>query len=191
MFRNYFKIAWRNILVNKGSSAINIGGLAVGMAVVMLIGLWIYNELSFNKYHQNYDKIVQVMQHQTYNDVVGTQVANPAVMAETIRNEYGSDFKYVLQASWNYDHALSYKDKVFFKPGSYFEPEVTEMLTLNMLQGSRDGLKEMNSIMLSQTVAEVFFRFLFAAQNCYGCAVIYASRVYRFCVVIIGAALSV
>ncbi len=157
MLRNYFKIAWRNILVNKGSSAINIGGLAVGMAVVMLIGLWIYNELSFNKYHQNYDKIVQVMQHQTYNDVVGTQVANPAVMAETIRNEYGSDFKYVLQASWNYDHALSYKDKVFFKPGSYFEPEVTEMLTLNMLQGSRDGLKEMNSIMLSQSVAEVFF----------------------------------
>jgi len=157
MLRNYFKIAWRNILVNKGSSAINIGGLAVGMAVVMLIGLWIYNELSFDKYHQNYDKIVQVMQHQTYNEVIGTQVANPAVMAETIRNEYGSDFKYVLQASWINDHALSYKNNVFFKTGTYFEPEVTEMLTLKMLQGDRDGLKEMNSIMLSQSVAEVFF----------------------------------
>ncbi len=157
MLRNYFKIAWRNILINKGSSAINIGGLAVGMTVVMLIGLWIYNELSFNKYHDNYDKIVQVMQHQTYNDVIGTQVANPARMGEAIRNEYGSDFKYVLQASWNYDHALSYKDKVFFKPGSYFEPEVTEMLTLKMIHGHRDGLNEMRSIMLSQSVAELFF----------------------------------
>ncbi len=157
MIRNYFKIAWRNILINKGSSAINIGGLAVGMTVVMLIGLWIYNELSFNKYHDNYDKIVQVMQHQTYNDVIGTQVANPARMGEAIRNEYGSDFKYVLQASWNYDHALSYKDKVFFKPGSYFEPEVTEMLTLKMIHGHRDGLNEMRSIMLSQSVAELFF----------------------------------
>lgn len=157
MIKNYFKIAWRNILINKSSSAINIGGLSVGMAVAMLIGLWIYNELSFNKYHQNYDKIVQVMQHQTYNDVIGTQVANPAVMGEAIRNEFGSDFKYVLQASWNYDHALSYKDKVFFKPGSYFEPDITEMLTLKMLQGNRDGLKEMHSIMIAQSVAEVFF----------------------------------
>lgn len=157
MIRNYFKIAWRNMLTNRGSSAINIGGLAVGMTVVMLIGLWIHNELSFNTYHENYDRIVQVMQHQTYNDVIGTQHANPPRMGEAIRNEYGSDFKYVLQASWNYDHALSYKDKVFFKPGSYFEPEVTEMLTLKMIHGSRDGLNEMHTIMLSQSVAELFF----------------------------------
>ena len=145
------------MLTNRGSSAINIGGLAVGMTVVMLIGLWIHNELSFNTYHENYDRIVQVMQHQTYNDVIGTQHANPPRMGEAIRNEYGSDFKYVLQASWNYDHALSYKDKVFFKPGSYFEPEVTEMLTLKMIHGSRDGLNEMHTIMLSQSVAELFF----------------------------------
>ena len=157
MIRNYFKIAWRNILINKGSAAINIGGLSVGMAVAILIGLWIYNELSFDKYHDNYDRIAQVMQHQTYNDVIGTQVANPAVMAETIRNEFGSDFKYVLQASWNFDHALRFKDKVFFKPGSYFEPEVAEMLTLKMIYGNRDALKEMHSIMLSESVAEVFF----------------------------------
>ena len=53
MFRNYFKIAWRNLVRNKVYSAINIGGLAVGMAVAMLIGLWLRDELSFNKYHQN------------------------------------------------------------------------------------------------------------------------------------------
>ena len=46
MIKNYFKIAWRNLVKSKGYSAINIGGLAVGMAVAMLIGLWVYDELS-------------------------------------------------------------------------------------------------------------------------------------------------
>src|SRR6478752_5773846 len=61
MFRNYFKTAWRNLTKNRVSSLINISGLAVGMAVAMLIGLWIFDELSFNKYHQNYDRIAQIM----------------------------------------------------------------------------------------------------------------------------------
>src|SRR5215813_5223299 len=136
MFRDYLKIAWRNLLKNKIYSFINIGGLAVGMAVTMLIGLWIYDELNFDKYHANYNRIAQVMQHQTFNGEISTQTANPAGMAEEIRNVYGSDFKYVLQSSWNYDHTLTYGDKMFLKPGSYFEPQVAEMLTLKMLRGS-------------------------------------------------------
>ena len=67
MIKNYFKIAWRNLIKSKGYSAINIGGLAVGMAVAMLIAFWIYDELSYNKFHKNYDRIAQVMQHQTFN----------------------------------------------------------------------------------------------------------------------------
>ena len=46
---------------NKTSSFINIGGLTVGIAVALLIGLWIYDELSFNKYHQNYDRIGRIL----------------------------------------------------------------------------------------------------------------------------------
>ena len=61
MIKNYFKIAWRNLFKNKTSSFINISGLAVGMGVAMLIGLWIYDEMSFNRYHKNYDRIAQVM----------------------------------------------------------------------------------------------------------------------------------
>jgi ABC-type antimicrobial peptide transport system permease subunit len=157
MFRSYFKIAWRNLLKNKIYSLINIGGLAVGMAVAMLIGLWIYDEVTFDQYHQNYSRLAQVMQHQTWNGEVGTQEANPAQMAEEIRDVYGNDFKYVLQASWNYDHTLTYGEKMFLKPGCYFEPEVAEMLTLKMVYGSREGLKEMNSILLSESVAKIYF----------------------------------
>ena len=80
MFKNYFKIAWRNLckkskirnlIKNKFSSFINIGGLAIGMAVAILIGLWIYDELSFNKNFKNYDRIAQVMQNATMNGETG------------------------------------------------------------------------------------------------------------------------
>jgi len=46
MFKNYLKIAWRNLSKNKGYTIINVGGLAIGMAVTLIIGLWINDELS-------------------------------------------------------------------------------------------------------------------------------------------------
>jgi putative ABC transport system permease protein len=157
MFKNYFTIAWRNLVKNRIYSIINISGLAVGMAVAMLIGLWLYDEVSYDKNFANFNRIAQVMQNQTFNGETGTQEANPAVMGEEIRRVYGSDFKHVLQATWNYDHTLTYGDKTFFKPGSCFEPGVTDMLSLKMIRGSRDGLKDINSIMLSESVAKTYF----------------------------------
>lgn len=157
MYRNYLIIALRNLRKNKASSFINIGGLAVGMAVAMIIGLWIWDEVTYDRYHINYERIAQVMQHQTFNGEVGTQTANPAVMGEQIRSEYGSDFKHVLQSSWNGDHTLALKEKKLLKPGSYFEPGVTDMLSLKMLKGMRDGLKEPYSVLLSESVAQAFF----------------------------------
>jgi len=59
MYRNYFKVGWRNLSKNKGYSFINIGGLAVGMAVAILIGLWVYDELSFNKKFENHENLCQ------------------------------------------------------------------------------------------------------------------------------------
>jgi putative ABC transport system permease protein len=100
MLRNYLKIALRNLAKNKVYSFINIAGLATGMVVAMLIGLWIYDELSCDKYHQNYDRIAQVMQHQTYNGAIGTQTSVPFPIGAELRTSYGSDFKYVLMASW-------------------------------------------------------------------------------------------
>lgn len=154
---NYLKVAFRNLIKNKVYSFINIGGLSVGMGVAILIGLWIYDELSYDKYHQNYDRIAQVMQHNLYNGKKETQQSNPAVMAEEIRNNYGSDFKYVLQSSWNSTHILTAGEKKFSKSGSFFEPQVTEMLSLKMLKGTRAGLKEPYSILLSESLAKAYF----------------------------------
>ena len=78
MIRNYFKIAWRNIIRNKIYSAINVGGLAVGMAVATLIGLWVHNEFTYNTYHSNYQLISQVMQQQTVDGRINTVSNVPA-----------------------------------------------------------------------------------------------------------------
>ena len=157
MIKNYFKIAWRNLVKSKGYSAINIGGLAVGMAVAMLIGLWVYDELSFDKYHKNYDRIAQVMQHASFNSKIESQVANPAVMGPEIKNKYGSDFKHVLQASWTGGHLLSLGDKHISKVGIFFEPGAPEMLSLEMIHGTRSGLKDPYSILLAASAAEALF----------------------------------
>ncbi len=157
MIRNYFKVAWRNLVKSKGYSLINIGGLAVGMAVAMLIGLWVYNELSFDKYHANYDRIAQVMQHANYNGEVGSQTANPAVMGPELRSKYGDNFKYVVQSSWTGGHLLSIGNKHISKTGIYFEPDAPEMLSLKMLKGTRAGLKDPHSILLSASAAEAIF----------------------------------
>ncbi|HEY8936467.1 MAG TPA: ABC transporter permease, partial [Cyclobacteriaceae bacterium] len=157
MIKNYFKIAFRNLVKYKGYSFINIMGLATGMAVAILIGLWMWDELSYNKYHQNYDRLAQVWQHNIYNGNVGSQVSNPYLMAEEIRNNFGSDFKYVLQSSWTSTHILTHGEKKFNKEGNYFEPAVTEMLSLNMIYGTRDGLKDPHSILLSESTAKAYF----------------------------------
>src|SRR5688572_30642228 len=157
MLKNYFKTAWRNLVRSKGYSAINIGGLAAGMTVALAIGLWVHDELSFNKYFQNYDRIAQVWQHANFNGEISSQVANPAQMGPEIKAKYGNDFKYVVQASWEGGHLLSFGDKIVTQQGIYFESDAPEMLSVKMIKGSRQGLKDPYSILLSASAAEALF----------------------------------
>ena len=157
MLQNYLKIAFRNLVRNKVYSFINIGGLAVGMAVAMIIGLWIYDELSFNKYHQNYDKIGRAMQMQTQNGNVLTIPYMPMPMGEELKTKYGNNFKYLAMASWEGEHILSVGTKNLSKSGNYIDVEAPKMLSLKMLQGTNEGLKNPNSILLSETTAKAFF----------------------------------
>jgi putative ABC transport system permease protein len=158
MLRNYFKIAFRNLVKNPGYTFINIAGLATGMAVALLIGLWLWDELTYNQYHKNYDRVAQVYQHNLYNGVKGTGTAMPYVMAEEIRNNFGADFKYVLQSTWNFGRTLTVGEKMFNNSGMYWEPQVIDMLSINLLKGDPEiALKDPYSILLSQSVAIALF----------------------------------
>src|SRR5688572_16635640 len=99
MIRNYFKITFRNLWSNKGYSAINIGGLAAGMAVAMLIGLWVYDELAFNRYFKNYDRIGQILQDQVIHGERNTSFSLPVPYIGELKSNYSSHFRRIVVSS--------------------------------------------------------------------------------------------
>jgi putative ABC transport system permease protein len=157
MFKNYFTIAWRNLLKSKVYSAINIVGLATGMAVAILIGLWIWDELSFNHYHTNHQQIAQVMTTQTFNGETGTGPAVARPLGPELRNKYGSDFKAVSMTSWNFDFTLGYADKKINSQGMWVESVFPTMFSVRMLKGNIHSLKDPSSIILSKSIAKAIF----------------------------------
>lgn len=157
MLRNYLKVAFRNLTKNAGYSAINIGGLAVGMAVAMMIGLWIYDELSYDKYHQNYARLAQVMQKQTFNGSKITGSAIPMPLEPELRAKYGTDFKHLAMATWQGDRILTYGETKITRSGNYMDVDMPRMLSLKMLKGNHEGLKELNSVLLSASTAKSLF----------------------------------
>jgi|GEM_PF-6960632 len=107
MYKSYFKIGWRSLVKNKGYSCINIVGLTAGMAVTLLIGMWVFDEVSFNRYHKNYDHIAQVFQHQKVSNEIKTDIAVPVPLAAELKSNFRSDFKHVVQMWWEGNHLLN------------------------------------------------------------------------------------
>ncbi|MEQ5791104.1 ABC transporter permease [Muricauda sp. NFXS6] len=157
MFKNYLKIAWRNLTKNKGYTIINVGGLALGMAVALIIGLWIKDELSHNSYFSNKDQIAQVYQSQTNNGETGTGPAIPRPLEMAIREGYMDNFKHVVMSSWTTPQYLKYKETSISREGNFIQREAPEMFDLNILKGEKDGIREINSIMLSESTADAIF----------------------------------
>ncbi len=157
MFRNYLKTAWRALLRDKMHSFINILGLSLGMTVAILIGLWMHDELSFNKNFGNYNRIAQLIQNVTNNGQVQTWWDVPYPLANEIRSNYGSDFKHIVMAVNLGDHLVSVGDKKLKDNGGFFEKEMPDMFTLDMLQGKRDALYDPSSVLLSASAARAYF----------------------------------
>jgi len=157
MLKNYIKIAIRSLARNKVHSTINIAGLSVGMAVAMLIGLWISDELSYDAYNKNYERIARVMQNQSINGNTVTWGGVPYPLGAELRKNYGGNFKYIVTSTGAYKQLLASDDKRFNENGIYMEPDAPEMLDLTMLNGTRGGLKDPSSILLSRSAAKAYF----------------------------------
>jgi putative ABC transport system permease protein len=157
MLKNFLIVAWRNLTKNKISAAINIGGLAVGMAVAMLIGFWIWDEISFDKSFENYDRIASVMKNQSINNQIETWQAEAYPLGGELKNHFGSNFKHVIMSSWTAGRILTSGEKHLKISGNYMEPDVTDMLSLDMIKGNRQGLKDPASILLSESSAKDLF----------------------------------
>jgi hypothetical protein len=127
------------------------------MAVAMLIGLWIWDELSFNQYHKNYKRIAQVMQQRTVNGEIKTNLGVPIPLGKELRTSYANDFRHVLMSSWTNKHILTFGDAKFTKTGNYMSPEAPKALSLKMIRGTWSGLEDPSSILLSESTAKALF----------------------------------
>lgn len=156
MINSYFKLAFRNLARYKGYSFINIAGLAVGMAVAMLIGIWIQDELSVNKHHKNYSTLYQVKLNQTFDGRRGTQDVLPFPLGEELRSEY-PDFKGVAMYKNEENRSLIFGDRKFIRSGMFIGEDAIEMFSLNILNGKRNPLKEPYSIVLTDEMAGAIF----------------------------------
>jgi ABC-type antimicrobial peptide transport system permease subunit len=158
MIRNYFKIAWRNLVRNRFSSIINICGLATGIAVILLNGLWVWDELSFNKYHQHYNKIAKVTRLGMNDD--GKPDANgwlPLPLADELKTNYSQYFEHILLATELKENILVAGETKLPAKGRFVEAGAPAMLSLKMIRGSITGLQDLHSVILSASTAKAMF----------------------------------
>ena len=158
MYKSYFKVGWRNLVKNTGYSIINIGGLALGMSVAIIIALWVFDELSFNTYHKNYSSIAQVMKGGQFEGRQYTgQTSLPFPLIEELKNNYAQNFKNIVPASWRWDGVLSVGETRITKQGIYMGEAAPEMLSLKMVYGNWSALNEVHGILISQSTAKALF----------------------------------
>jgi len=157
MLRNYLRVAIRNLTRDRFSSAINIGGLAIGMSVAILIGLWVFDELSYDRSIPNHDNIAAVMQNQEISGDIQTWRAEAKQLAPALRKDFGDRFKHVVTVFGPAPQPLSAGDTRLKASGAYIDPEITDMLSLDMVRGDRKALGDPSSIILSTSVAKNLF----------------------------------
>ena len=157
MLRNYFRLAFRHLRRDKMHSLINITGLGVGMAVVLLIASWIYNECSYEKYNPNYHHIARVQVTFTINGQTGPGTATPLPLADELRARYGRAFVRLSRSWWTQERVLATGDKQLKRNGKFMEPDGPHILALPMVEGSIDALSDPTAVFLSSSTAKALF----------------------------------
>jgi len=167
MLRSWLLTAWRSARTNRLYTLINLSGLATGAAVTILIGLWVHDELTFDTIHSNYDRIGQVLDNQPADGGISTGELLPLPLAAELRNRYGSDFTRIAIYWPEFRHILtvtntsvgntSADNRSIAQNGSWVQPDLPEMLTLHMLQGNRDALKDRSNVLIAHSVAVALF----------------------------------
>jgi ABC-type antimicrobial peptide transport system permease subunit len=158
VFKNYLKIAWRNLIKSKVYSIINILGLAAGMAVAMLIAFWIWDEVTYNKSYPNHEQLAQVMTT-FYNDDGKMETGHAVCMpiGEELRSKYGSDFKNISMSSWNFGHVLVVGEKKITSSGLWVESNFPSMFSIKMQKGNINALSDPSTILINASLAKTLF----------------------------------
>ncbi|MDB5024720.1 MAG: FtsX-like permease family protein [Mucilaginibacter sp.] len=165
MIRNYIKTAWRNLLRNKSYAAINIIGLAIGIAACLLIFLIVHFETSFDNFHSKKDRIYRVLTVFTGPDGVHPDAGVPLPTAEGLRTDF-PQLKEVAAIMKNGGSHYSVGNssrgqavKKFKEDDAYYaEPQFFDLFDFGWLAGDKKtALSEANTVVLTQDEADKFF----------------------------------
>ena len=158
MFRNFLKVAFRNLWKNKAFSIINIAGLSVGLAVCLLIILYVRDELSYDKYNAQAENIYRIDADISFNGTQFTSAVSPAPLAPTLKKDYPQILQYTRLR--NFGDILIKKDNqniqnhnAVFADSTFFQ-----VFSIPMISGNRlTALNEPNSIVIDETTAKKYF----------------------------------
>jgi putative ABC transport system permease protein len=156
MLKNYLKTALRILRKNKGFSLLNLVGLSLGMACAVLILLWVHDEMSYNKFHKNYNSLYQVMENQTYEGKTYTFAALPGPFAAAIKAEI-PEIKYASRTDWGSQVLFTLGEKSIYERGLFADPDLLRMFSFDLIKGNPEVLNDPTSIIITEEVAEKFF----------------------------------
>ncbi len=157
MFKNYFKTAWRNITRTIGYSTLNILGLSIGMAVAILIGLWVYEQYSFDKFLPEYQSVYRVQRNFNSNGDTLTFPTNSLKLADALRTQV-PEIEYVVESDWTGNHGLRAGDKKLYVNGAIAGEDIFKIFQYSFIAGNANTVfKDPYSIVLTQSLAKSLF----------------------------------
>lgn len=158
MFKNYVLITFRNLLRNSVYSTINITGLAIGITSSILILLWVFDELAYDRFHPKADRLYQVWINASFDGRIDSWTSVPLPTYEAMKTA-DPNIVNVAVADWGGDHLLTVGESRIRKRGFYVGEEFLNMFEFPLLQGNAATVfKEPNSIVISETLAKTLFK---------------------------------
>lgn len=157
MIRNYIKIAWRNLRKSKGYSALNIGGLAIGMAAATLILLWVQNEMSFDMFHAKRDNLYQAGNKSILDGELHTWFSTPKPLAPALKNEF-PEIANTSRYSQFGSMLMTVGNKKLTASGAFVDSAFLRMFSFPLLAGdARRALVRPTDIVITEALATRLF----------------------------------
>lgn len=157
MWKNYLKIAWRNIIRSKSHSFINIGGLGIGMAASILILIWVQFELSVDRFHENSDRIYAVWRNSEMQGEISSWDYTPAPYAEALLEEYPEVEEAARITEWD-PFLLASGDRKFTEPITFTDPGFFKIFSFTTVDGDPiEALSAPDNIVITESLAKKLF----------------------------------
>ncbi|NIW92970.1 MAG: FtsX-like permease family protein, partial [Phycisphaerae bacterium] len=162
MFKNYFKMAFRNFIKHKIYSVINVLGLAIGMAACILILVYIQDELSYDTFHEKAKRIYRITDHWTAGNVSEDLATVPFPVAKTLELENPDMIEHTVRmyrpSSWNISPVIGYEDKTFIEKGIMFaDSSFFKLFSFEFIQGTEAALQKPGNVVITEEIAQKYF----------------------------------